>query len=363
MLRAILRRMVRGGSTKAEERHTGRLPNDQKAMVNAILELRKIVKTGGAEHITAGIEAFKVKAEGCLEPRELASEVADAETMLTALSYAERLRRGEALTAVATMSDGGPCYYRGKNVALEGPRRDDYGQLDICDQGIFYEGSKRLTIPWDKVLTLSFSNRSLIVHRTSGGQPYDFETSSDGDARLAHAVALAAWQLRTAVTASEPRKSRSKQKSPRSEEIDSAESAVAPVGSSVELPGWRGIFSVQVVGESHCQAALKALGGERRLNDQPVIFTAALVPDPKNEYDPDAIRIYISGGPRVVYLSRDDAADYRDVGKALSARKAVGLCRAKLIGGTAAKPSIGVVLDLADPAATLVAITGNVQPF
>jgi hypothetical protein len=74
--------MVRGGSTKAEERHTGRLPNDQKAMVNAILELRKIVKTGVAEHITAGIEAFKVKAEGCLEPRELASEVADAETML-----------------------------------------------------------------------------------------------------------------------------------------------------------------------------------------------------------------------------------------------------------------------------------------
>jgi len=357
--------MFRGGSTKTDERHTERpLNDDHKAMVNAILELRKIVKAGVAEHITAGIETFKAKAEGCLEPNELASEVARAETMLTALSCAERLRRGEALTAVATMSDGGPCYYRRKNVSLKGPRQDDYGQLDICDQGIFYDGSKRLTIPWGRILTVSLSDRSLIVHRTSGGEPYDFGVRTDGDARLAHVVALAVWKLRTEGSpATALRRPRSKQKSPRSEETDSAESAAASVGSSIELPGSRGIFSVQIVGESHCQAALKALGGERRLNDQQVIFTAALVPEPKNEYDPDAIRVYISGGPRVGYLSRDDAADYRDVGKALSARKAVGLCRARLIGGTATKPSIGVILDLADPATTLVAITGNVQPF
>src|SRR5262245_3139938 len=103
MLRAILRRMLQGDGAKTEEHHTVRLPNnDQKAMVNAILELRRIVKTGVAEHITAGIETFKAKADGCLEPSELASEVAGAETMLTALSCAERLRRGEPLTAVAT---------------------------------------------------------------------------------------------------------------------------------------------------------------------------------------------------------------------------------------------------------------------
>jgi hypothetical protein len=106
------------------------------------------------------------------------------------------------------------------------------------------------------------------------------------------------------------------------------------------------------------------LGGERRLRGEPVFFIAALVPDPKNAYDPDAIGVYISqGGPRVGYLSRDDAAQYRDVGKALTTRKAIGTCRAKLIGGTADKPSIGVALDLADPAVTLAAITGEVQPF
>jgi hypothetical protein len=130
------------------------------------------------------------------------------------------------------------------------------------------------------------------------------------------------------------------------------------------LPGIDGSFSVQIVGESYCQAALKALGGDRRLRGEFVAFTAVLVPDPRNQYDPNAIGVYISqGGPRVGYLSRDDAAKYRDVGKGLTARKAVGLCRAKLIGGTPDKPSIGVALDLADPASTLAAITGDVQPF
>lgn len=140
--------------------------------------------------------------------------------------------------------------------------------------------------------------------------------------------------------------------------------AESPVGTTIELPGNQGAFNVPIVGESYCQKALKALGGERRLRGEAVFFIAALVPDPKNAYDPDAIGVYISqGGPRVGYLSRDDAAQYREVGHALMARKAIGTCRAKLIGGSADKPSIGVALDLADPAETLAAIAGEVQPF
>jgi hypothetical protein len=61
-------------------------------------------------------------------------------------------------------------------------------------------------------------------------------------------------------------------------------------------------------------------------------------------------------------LSHEDAVEYREVAKVLSSRNAVGLCRARLIGGTAAKPSIGVALDLADPATILGAITGADQP-
>jgi hypothetical protein len=105
------------------------------------------------------------------------------------------------------------------------------------------------------------------------------------------------------------------------------------------------------------------LGGARRLRGEDVIFTAALVPDPQNAYDPYAIRVYIKGGTRVGYLSREDAKEYREVGKFLTERKAVGLCRAKLIGGTPGKSSLGVVLDLQDAASTLAAISGDVQPF
>ena len=213
------------------------------------------------------------------------------------------------------------------------------------------------------MLAVSLSRRSLVVHRTSGGEPYDFDTGSVGHARLAHTVALTLFEMRPKAAGRTPRKNSSRQGTLRTTETN-REEGNAPVGSSVELPGsGQGIFSVQVVGESYCQAALKAFGGDRRLRDEHVIFTAALVPDPKNEYDPDAIKLYISGGARVGYLSREDAAEYREVAKALLSRKAIGLCRARLIGGTAAKPSIGVALDLADPATLLAAITGAEQPF
>jgi hypothetical protein len=195
MLRAILR-FIFGGDSKHPDVPTERSVNDEvRAMANAILELRTTVKTADAGQITAAIDAFKTQADGRLDSRELAGEVAAADSMLTALSYTERLQRGEPLPVVATMSDGGPCYYRGNNVALERSREDDYGQLDISDKGIFYEGDKRLTIPWSKILTLSLSDRTFIVHRTSGGEPYSFEACNDGEARLAHLIALTLWKL------------------------------------------------------------------------------------------------------------------------------------------------------------------------
>src|SRR6266545_4302558 len=68
---------------------------------------------------------------------------------------------------------------------------------------------------------------------------------------------------------------------PRSETT----SAEQPVGTMIDLPS-AGDFTVPIVGESHRQAALKALAGERRMKGEEVIFTAALVPEPSNPYDP-----------------------------------------------------------------------------
>lgn len=60
------------------------------------------------------------------------------------------------------------------------------------------------------------------------------------------------------------------------------------------------------------------------------------------------------------YLAREDAAAYRLVLAAVSATGKKGVCRAKLIGGTSEKPSIGVMIDLLDPDALLARFG---QPF
>lgn len=104
-----------------------------------------------------------------------------------------------------------------------------------------------------------------------------------------------------------------------------------------------------IVGESHRQTALRDLSAGRRRRDEPVHFLVALIPEPTNPYDANAIRVDILRGHQVGYLSREDAAAYRLALTAVTAAGKLGVCRAKLIGGTAGKPSIGVVIDLVDP--------------
>ena len=71
----------------------------------------------------------------------------------------------------------------------------------------------------------------------------------------------------------------------------------------------------------------------------------------------------IQGGAQVGYLSREDAVWYRPVFAALAAQQLIGVARAKMIGGVADKPSIGVMLDLNDPADILGTLTPEGQPF
>jgi hypothetical protein len=122
-------------------------------------------------------------------------------------------------------------------------------------------------------------------------------------------------------------------------------------------------FSFGVVGESHRQAALHALDAGRLRRGEQVTFTAALIPEPDNPVDPNAVRVDIQGGKQVGYLSRDDAAMYRPVFDVLAVRHVIGIARAKLIGGQVDKPSIGVVLDLHPPTELLAILTPVDQPF
>jgi hypothetical protein len=125
---------------------------------------------------------------------------------------------------------------------------------------------------------------------------------------------------------------------------------------------------VEVVGESHRQAALDAVaarctdcapylsdlaGRARKIAETEPDrrwFRAVLVCEPHNVADENAIAVYADGVGLIGYLNRDDAIDYQPVFDALRDRDvAAGSVPAMLIGGEPGKPSYGVLLCLSSP--------------
>lgn len=103
-----------------------------------------------------------------------------------------------------------------------------------------------------------------------------------------------------------------------------------------------------VAGESHYQDALRATRSicEGEFEGRPC-FTAALVPEPENEYDGNAIAVYSPKG-KLGYLPRDRASDYSPLFVELTRRGYHGGgCGAHLTGGEPGK-SFGVVLRLSN---------------
>lgn len=104
----------------------------------------------------------------------------------------------------------------------------------------------------------------------------------------------------------------------------------APVFSWPET----GPFDTEVVGESHCQPALRhivdQLGGHGDTTAR-LTATAVLVPY-DNPQDPNAVRVEISGLP-VGHLGRTDASAYRAVLKFKRSGVAPAACMARIVGG------------------------------
>ena len=184
-------------------------------------------------------------------------------------------------------------------------------------------------------------------------------TNSGVDPEELKRVSAEAESKKTRGRKAKPARSGSGEATPSPEESSTTD---ALVGSTIEFPS-SGPFPVAVVGESRRQATLKQLAGTRLTHGESVVFTAAVVPEPKNSFDPNAIAIYVHGGGQVGYLAREDALELKAVSQALLAQKSIGLCRARLIGGTENKPSIGVMLDLADCQTLLDHISPAGAPF
>jgi hypothetical protein len=74
--------------------------------------------------------------------------------------------------------------------------------------------------------------------------------------------------------------------------------------------GGRGGYNLDIVGESHYQAALERLAGGRSEDGVRVKTTATLILETNNPHDPQAVRVDIRGRT-VGHLSREDARTYR----------------------------------------------------
>ena len=72
---------------------------------------------------------------------------------------------------------------------------------------------------------------------------------------------------------------------------------------------YTGNETLEVVGESHYQEALWSIVGGRRSDRVRHETVAVLIPDPDNQYDPNAIRVVLEGS-LVGYLSGEDAPVY-----------------------------------------------------
>jgi len=79
---------------------------------------------------------------------------------------------------------------------------------------------------------------------------------------------------------------------------------------SVEVALVTGSVTLEVVGESHRQDALWNIVGGRSTEHVRQEVVAVLIPETTNEYDPNAISVWVNG-LQVGFLSRENAARYR----------------------------------------------------
>ena len=90
---------------------------------------------------------------------------------------------------------------------------------------------------------------------------------------------------------------------------------------------------VDVVGESHYQAALESLVGGRCEEGWNCERWAHLVLEPDNPWDRDAVAVVIEG-QKVGYLGRDDASEYAHLLRQLMQKDNAGaVCLANIRGG------------------------------
>lgn len=109
---------------------------------------------------------------------------------------------------------------------------------------------------------------------------------------------------------------------------------------------------VAAVGESNYQSALITLCGSQRWEHVAFDCVAALVPEPDNPHDPNAIAVQVQGH-LVGYLSRAEARAYRRLVD--DANPQYIACKARIAGREEGSetPNLGIFLRLPPPTETI----------
>lgn len=110
---------------------------------------------------------------------------------------------------------------------------------------------------------------------------------------------------------------------------------------AIRMPGTGRGYFFEVAGESFHQDALRALTETE--------LTIRLTAEPENPHDANAVAIQSLEGTTLGHMPREEAARYQQLILQLAERGLVAVCQARLTGGTAEKPFVGVVLDLDGP--------------
>ena len=126
---------------------------------------------------------------------------------------------------------------------------------------------------------------------------------------------------------------------------------------AVEFDDWSEV--VAAVGEASYQPALRRICGSDRWEDVRCEVRAVLVPEPSNQFDPNAVMVQVDGQV-VGHLSRGDAVEYAPVIGMLAEQQSVIVCEALICGRAPGSETanLGIFLHLPSPDDALGEIEG-----
>jgi hypothetical protein len=301
----------------------------------------------------------------------LRTKGADAAAMELALADARSLNLGEttavrtfeAACALAVVRERGPQAIRraaaGRRVYFSGPaeHKNRQGTLEVREDGLTFTGEVLIEIPWANVAhvaevvheTRDALGAAIAIQEGKRRTATKFVLWDAPDQSLGCEVAVKAWEQFRAASTAAPATARPVATGTHATEGRPAGAVLTadltidtPAGPvpAVRVPGTGRGYFFEVVGESFYQDALRALPEEP---------TVRLTAEPDNPHDANAVAIQSLDCATLGYMPREEAARYQQLILQLAEGGLAAVCQATVIGGTAEKPSRGIILDLDGP--------------